>query len=590
MDDELRYSSRSSELPGTGRSRVHRARRALTDLVAPSLVTGIVVSVAVLLWFGYRAIDEWRNTTALLARQRSSEAADLLLTALRRDMSGVQTSVLDSQELKQFASGHPQQISNVIASAFARYPYPESFFAWEAGASLDEVVFFHRSDRRPDWAPALHEPSRFPVDVAHDARISRAIMSRVMSDAGRGRTLSAFDTELDGSQYQVVGHISYADIYREQVSAVIGFVVDLNWVSRHYFAELTSEVWQIGAGPDGGLVLSVTDGSGRVVAGSAMPDSTTLTERRSFPLMFFDPDAYRSRELSDELWTVSVSAISDASLVQASRVANQMTVVGTASAAALAAGLLLMGRAERARANLAQMRADFVAAVTHELKTPIATIQAAAETLSRDRLSSMSFKACGHIVGMETKRLSRLVENFLAYSRITDVADTYAFEPVEIGILFNDVQQAFEAQLDHRGFELEMRIDPGVPRVRGDRSALGLLFNNLVDNAMKYSGQDPKLLLSAHTDGDMVRIEVVDSGLGIPEDEISLVTRKFVRGRGAASAGTGLGLTIATRIATDHGGALRIRSTLGRGTTVTVMLPVSEHDERSPGGRALGLG
>lgn len=548
-----------------------RARRIFTALLTPALVVAIVVSIASLLWFGRRAIGEWRNTTALLARQRSSEAADLLLTALTRDMTGVQKSVLDSQELK-FASGHPQQISNVIASAFARYPYPESFFAWEADAGFDAVVFFNRPDRRPDWAPAPPEPNRFPVDVATDAAVSRAIMARVMADARRGRTVSAFDVALDGAPYQVVGQISYADIYRERVSGVIGFIVDLQWVDDHYFAELTSEVWQIGSGPEGGLVLSVTDSRGRVVAGSALSAASDLTERRTFPLAFFDPDTYRSRDLSADLWAVTVSAANDTALAQALLVANQMSVVGTASAFALAGGLLLMGRAERARARLARMRGDFVAAVTHELKTPIATIQAAAETLSRDRLSSMSFQTCGHIVGMETRRLSHLVENLLAYSRITDIADTYAFEALEVGVLFNDIQQTFEAQLDQKGFELEMKIEPGLPRLHGDRSALGLLFNNLVDNAMKYSGQDPKLLLSAHCAGTHVAIDVTDSGLGIPPDEIALVTRKFVRGRGASSAGTGLGLTIATRIAEDHGGRLQISSVLGRGTTVTVTL------------------
>ena len=109
------------------------------------------------------------------------------------------------------------------------------------------------------------------------------------------------------------------------------------------------------------------------------------------------------------------------------------------------------------------MRSDFVSTVTHELKTPIATIRAAAETLSKGQLSSETFQGYGRLVTLEAKRLGRLVENLLAYARITDVADVYAFESLEIGVLFKDIQQEFEAQLDEAGFDLQINIATGVP-------------------------------------------------------------------------------------------------------------------------------
>ena len=219
---------------------------------------------------------------------------------------------------------------------------------------------------------------------------------------------------------------------------------------ERHFAELSSEVWQVGPGIDRGLTLTVTDADGRLVAGSPLSPTALLTERRQFPLLFFDPDTAVAGKVGREEWTVAVSANNDPSLTQAVRVANQMMAVGVTASIALVVALILMARAQQARTRLANLRADFVSAVTHELKTPIATIQAAAETLLRDRLSSMSFQACGHIVSMEAKRLAHLVENFLAFSRITDLADTYTFEPLDVNEVFNDVQQAFEAQLDQR--------------------------------------------------------------------------------------------------------------------------------------------
>lgn len=547
------------------------------DRLASKLAVGICASVALLSWFGYRAIVEWRSTSVLLASRRASEAADLLRTALARDMSGVQESILISPEWNHFLSDRPQDVEYLVASAFARYPYPQSFFAWRQGANRDAMVFFNRADRRPPWSPPPLEPNRFPVEVMRESSIAQRITNGILADAAHSHQVSVFNLQIDDATYQVVAQLTYGDIYREQLSGFVGFTVDLQWVKEHYFSELANELWQIGPGTEHGLTLSVVDDDGHVVAGSPIAADTPLTHRRRLPLGFFlaDADVDRPQLHARDVWTVVVSASGDPSLSRAVRVANRMFIVGAASALALAVGLMMTVRAERAGSQLAQMRSDFVSTVTHELKTPIATIQAAADTLSRDRLSGMTFQACGRIVSMETKRLSHLVENLLAYSRITDVADTYAFEPLDIAVVFSDVQQAFEAVLDQRGFELDMTIAPGTPRIRGDRLALRLLFDNLVDNAVKYSGSQRSLLLSATPALPAVRIDVVDSGVGIPADEIALVTRKFVRGRGASASGSGLGLTIARRIAEDHGGTLRIRSEVGVGTAVTVTLPAA---------------
>ena len=161
----------------------------------------------------------------------------------------------------------------------------------------------------------------------------------------------------------------------------------------------------------------------------------------------------------------------------------------------------MTARAVRTNTQLTTMRSDFVSAVTHELKTPIATIKAAAETLAKDRLSGMSVNACGRIVVMESNRLVRLVENLLAYARITDVSDSYTFQTVEVAAIFNDIQQDFEARLDQQGFELHVAISPGAYAVSGDRFALRMLFGNLLDNAIKYSGDRRVISLRASARG-----------------------------------------------------------------------------------------
>jgi signal transduction histidine kinase len=547
------------------------------DRLVSLLAVGVLAAMTVIIWFGYRAVVEWRNSSALLAERQASKTADLMREAFTRDMSGVQHTVLTSPQLMQFAFERPHEIADVIASAFARYLYPETFFVWKDGHAVEKTVFFCRHDRRASWAAATADQVAFPVVVVREAKVAGLIFKQIFLDAGQARRLSAFELPIDGTRYQVVALLSYSDMYRDHLAGVVGFIVHLPWARRHYFPELSRQAWDSVVGSEANLALSLTASDGDVIVGSAIDPDAQLTQRTHLRPLFFDPDFEPSppRAVSRDQWTLAVSASNDPVLRGDIVMARRIVGVGAVSAMCLIFGLSLVLYASRARADLTRMRSDFVSAVTHELKTPIATIKAAAETLSKDRLTGMSFQTCGRIVMMEASHLSHLVDNLLAYSRIADVADTYTFEPLNVDAVFNDVQQATEGQLDQRGFELSMTIASGVPRVRADRSALRLLFVNLVDNAMKYSGAERRVLLNARQEGAIVKIEVVDSGVGIPPAEIPLVTQKFVRGRQVASGGSGLGLAIAKRIAEDHGGTLNISSVVGTGTTVTVTLPTA---------------
>ena len=112
--------------------------------------------------------------------------------------------------------------------------------------------------------------------------------------------------------------------------------------------------------------------------------------------------------------------------------------------------------------------------------------------------------------------------------------------------------------------------------ILGDRMALKLMFDNLVDNAIRYAGNARVLQIRAHKEGSAARIEVSDRGIGIPAHELGQVTRRFYRGRRAGSGGSGLGLSIAARIIDDHRGVLAISSVVDAGTTVTLTLPLAD--------------
>ncbi len=550
------------------------------------LMVGVSVSLAALVWFSYRAVQDLQHSQELLADRRARETVDLLVTALSRDMRGVQESVLgsgwDADSLEP-----PFEARNVVAGAFARYPYPESFFAWRRGSPDTSVVFFNRSDRQPVWMATDAGQDQYPVTIRFEPSVSRTIIDRVLADAGQSRRFSTFETVLGGSRYQVVARLFYRDPFREEIDRVVGFTVNLAWVRRHYFPAMARQVARIGQGG----ALSIVDDRGAPVAGPAGPSPAGPIVRRWFPVMFFDPllvGVDSPSDLSRQSWAVQVDTGDDAELAEATRGANRTLLVAAMAVAALALGLALTARAARASARLAELRSEFVSTVTHDLKTPIATIRAVGDTLVRGRISEpQAMREYAQLVVQEAKRLTRLVENLLAYARVTDVTEVYAFEPLALQDLVDDVMKGYGRQLAESAFDVEIDVPVDLPPVRGDRTALRLALDNLVDNAVRYSGTSRWLGLRARRgEGHAVSLEVSDHGVGIPSDEIDLVTRRFYRSRRPQGSGSGLGLAIVKRIVEDHGGKMAISSAPGQGTSVRLDLPAMEQDgEETHSGR-----
>ncbi len=555
-----------------------RARTPL-DWTSRLLAAGIAASILATGWLGYRAVSGWRESARQLADQRAGEWADRLATVLSRDMLGVQSTVLASAQWDQFMLDPPYDVRLLAAAAFARYPYPESFFAWRGTPRADAVVFLNRSDRRPGWMSGVSPRDPFPVVAEYEPEVARVMLDRIAEDLARRRRFSIFDVTLGGVRYQIVARLLYRDALRERPEGVFGFTVNLPWVREHYFPEVVRQVARMAA-PGTTLPLGVLDGDAEVVAGPADGVLPEPSRRREFPLMFFDPriiTVQPPEDLSRETWAVVAGAGGDPVLGDAITGGNRTLVLAAMAAAVLALGLVLTARATQARSNLAHLRSEFVATVTHELKTPIATIRAAADTMARGRVSHPdALRDYAQLLVQESKRLTRLVDNLLAYSRITDVTEAYAFAALDVAPLIDEVLAGFRSALDGAGFTVRVDIPPDLPPVRGDRTACLLMFDNLIDNAIRYSPAARSLEIRARPAPPRVAIEVSDRGMGIPASELPHVSRRFFRGTRAGSGGSGLGLAIVSRIARDHGGDILISSDVGTGTTVRVALPAAE--------------
>ena len=172
----------------------------------------------------------------------------------------------------------------------------------------------------------------------------------------------------------------------------------------------------------------------------------------------------------------------------------------------------------------------------------------------------------------ETYRLRRLIDNLLAYARVTDVADVYTFEPLQPEQVIDEVLHGFRKLLRDGGIEVNVSVPGPLPPVKADRASLVFALDNLLDNAIRHAGTT-QIQLDARLSDNTVEFVVADGGRGISEDELKRVQQPFVRG--GASRGSGLGLAIVRRIAAAHRGWFRLESRADAGTTATLAIPVA---------------
>jgi signal transduction histidine kinase len=253
-----------------------------------------------------------------------------------------------------------------------------------------------------------------------------------------------------------------------------------------------------------------------------------------------------------------------------------MFVLISIAAGASLLALVLTVRADRASAALASMKSDFVAGVTHELKTPVAFIRLVGDTLANGRYTSTkTVQEYARLLSAEATRLSNSIDNLLTYARYsTAAASTTALADIEPAELVEDALQGLRPALANQKFDLVIDVPPDLPQVSVDRPAMIQALDNIVDNAMKYSTTEKHLAVSATANGKSVTLTVRDRGTGIARKDLSRIFERFYRGGNATVSGSGLGLPIAKRIVESHGGRIEVRSAVGSGTEVDVTLPI----------------
>ena len=368
-------------------------------------------------------------------------------------------------------------------------------------------------------------------------------------------------------------------------------VVDGTWVTVLWQAEgdraaalaispTVLHAWVRGAlddGPGAGAHLSLLGPTGELLAGPAVKPGAPVVKT--------------SASETGLPWTI-VLGPGDSSSASAD-VAGRQRLMSAGLAAILlllAGGSYFLWRVMQRELAVARLQTDFVAAVSHEFRTPLTSLRQVAELLEEhDDMPLARRRTFYEALGRNTERLHRLVESLLDFARMESHRKPYNLQSVDAAALVADVVAEFQKEVAGR-FTIALAIEtPASARLRADAVSLNNALWNLLDNAVKYSPDRRSVYVAVRQHRDGIAISVRDEGLGVPIRERKEIFGRFVRGETASRLGikgTGLGLAMVSHIVEAHRGKIELESEERVGSTFTIVLPEASFTENAPNTRA----
>jgi len=348
---------------------------------------------------------------------------------------------------------------------------------------------------------------------------------------------------------------------------------DIGRIVRETLPTLYTELLLQGALPTRSSRVNVVDEDGRIIYGPPLRTGEFTVGVR-FPTTLYNWRLQVSPNASEEL----------AAHVQSRRILELSMV--TLSCVVIVAGVgAILFAAEKQR-RISALQSDFVANVSHELKTPLALVRMFGEMLQSGRVSSEAKqKEYLEIIVRESERLSALIENVLDFARVERGREAYEFARGDVGEAVAKAVAVYRYRAEREGVELTIDVEPGLPAARIDERAIQLAVINLVDNALKYAPDGKVIAIRAAREGDGIAVRITDQGPGVPEDERERIFERFVRGAQTSAAepgrsrtsspvrGSGIGLALVKHIAESHGGRAWVEGAMGAGATFVFTVP-----------------
>jgi len=412
---------------------------------------------------------------------------------------------------------------------------------------LDKASYLYYSDLAAQWLRQEPEPDTVQTALAETVdwlwQNRRAIANVERGSAGRKLFRSR------ATSITILWQVS-----NEQLSAVLA---GPSYQQSQWFTPV------LGSSEFNSIRVSIFDPENELVYGNEPPAEKPVTSRPA--------------SVTGLPWDISIiNKNLEGELNQFALRRRLMIMVLGMLAFLIIAASYFIGRSVSRELAAARLQSDFVSAVSHEFRTPLTSMRQFTEMLvENENLSPEKRKAFYSAQERATRRLSRLVESLLDFGRMEAGARPYRLEPLDIGQLVRSTAEEFKQEVNSSSIQISWKIPKNGPLVKADREAIAQALWNLLDNAVKYSGDNPVIRIEVEN-GNQVAIRVQDQGIGIPSSEKDRILRKFVRGSSAKAygiKGTGIGLAMVKHIVDAHGGKVQIASELGKGSTFTILLP-----------------
>jgi signal transduction histidine kinase len=490
---------------------------ALLAIVAPAAIVAVL---------GYVSIRQWEASSELLYREQARDMAAMAAEKVEMTLRRTEDAFLDRVQAA-LRSGPP--LERAVDQALADTPLIRRLYLIGPRGELVYPAAW-RDDDRTLFAPLVS------VRALH--RLARDGKREVIADH---QVCLALLTQRAGEP------------------VVAAFVRDTDALRRDILETTLGTL-------ESPTLLAVLDQDGRTVYSRApLGDAPRLLS-----VAFRDtlPD-----------WRLAIYQTPGASPRQAVR-RQVMLFTGALGVlvAVIVAGIVATWRLIRRETEMARLKSDFVANVSHDLKTPLSVIRMFGETLEMGRVTDEGRRQEYYrVITREGERLSRLIDNVLDFSRIEGGRQTYDMTPTAVEPLVRATLEAFAYPLAQQGFKVELRMAPELPDVMMDADAVGQALANLIDNAIKYSGDDRALTIDARVVDQRLVVAVSDRGIGIAREEQARIFEKFYRvGRSDTQGrrGSGVGLALVRHVAEAHGGDVTVESTPGEGSRFSLRLPL----------------
>jgi signal transduction histidine kinase len=500
------------------------------------------------------AVDALRPLTQ--SANRATRTGALVRLARLQIALGQPTAALNTYE--QLAAMDDVAIGDAPAALAARYARCQMFERQGRRADLmSEAARLRIELDRGRWplTPSVYwlyqdDVTRWTVSDPRPATGGEVLGAAVVRLWERWRSVPLAAVADDGREPLSVGDRTVTVVWRKTGNAVRALVALPEFVEIQWLAPARA----IARGQHAELAL---------VTGSVPPSSLGTT--------------VRNIAQTGLPWRIVITSTDPATLKADFAVRRRMLIAGFILLVAMAAsaGIVTIAAVRREFA-VARLQSDFVAAVSHEFRTPLTTLRQFTDRL-RDHaaLDGTSRALCYDAQARATDRLTRLVESLLEFGRMEAGARSYVLEPLDCAALVQHVTSEFRTHVGTAGDALRVCRN-GPASIEADRDALSLAVWNLLDNAVKYSPPGSAVEIDVARDRESVVVAVRDHGIGIPAHEQTQIFNRFQRGRDAGTQGirgTGLGLAIVDHIVLAHHGRITVDSTPGQGSTFRIVLP-----------------